>query len=167
MLIQQPPVPQVLPNKSILCAVAFGTASSVPAWEGGSDTSSGSCGRQSQNVCIHFLLQTENWRNTLLGQNKYIWHLSCVCTSTFVALKLNTGPNLIYTKVSFHHFGSRKGLSLGTYYIFFSACVNEDQAFTLLKIDVNDPLCCQNGVERPSCNKKISPIMLSYHAPFI
>lgn len=71
-----------------------------------------------------------------------------------MALKLKTGLNFIYTKASFHHFGSRKGLSLGTYYIFFSTCVNEDQAFTLLKIDVNDPLCCQNGVEKPSCKKK-------------
>lgn len=138
---------------------------------GGSDTSSGSHGRQSQHVCSHFLLQTENWRNTLLGQNKYIWHLSCACTSTFTALELKTVLNLIYTKVSFHHFGSRKRLSLCKYYIFFSTCVSEDQAFAGLKIDVNDPSCCHSGVERPSCNrkkktKKISPILLSYHAPF-
>lgn len=102
---------------------------------------------------ICFLLQAENWRNTLLGQNKYVWHLSCVCSGTIVVLKLKTGLNLISTKVSFHHFGSRKGLSLGTYYIFFSTWVNENQAFTLLKIDVNVRLCCQKGVERPFCNK--------------
>lgn len=120
------------------------------AWEGGSDTCGGSCGRQSQNWCAHFLLQTQNWRNTQLGQNKYVWHLSCFCTA--MGWNWKQFLSLIYTKVSFHHFGSRKGLTGGTCYIFFLVCVNEDQAFTWLKIDGNDPFCCQNNAERPFCN---------------